>query len=86
MEQQKKKLRTLDTTLPTKCDICHDKIPLYSPWYSVMIFGHFCDDPKLKSANKDYQALCPSCFQAYEKFIIQQETHENHRRHMRDVR
>jgi hypothetical protein len=87
MEKQQKKLRTLDTTLPTRCDICQDKIPLYQPWYSVMITGHFCDDPgKNVLTEKGYQALCPNCFQAYEKFIIEQGTQENHRRHRREMR
>lgn len=86
MAEQKKKLRTLNTELPTRCDICRDKIPLYSPWYSVMITGHFCDDPKDITGEKGYQALCPSCFHAYKDFIIEHETQENHRRHMHDVR
>ena len=86
MEKQQKKLRTLDTTLPKKCDICRDNIALYTPWYSVMITGHFCDDPKHLMGDKGYQALCPNCFHAYEKFIIKQETQENHKRNMKDIR
>lgn len=85
MEQKKKKLRTLDTTLPTKCDICQDNIPLYSPWYSVIITGHFCPDPKI-GGDKGYQALCPQCFYAYKDFIVEHRTEETHKRHMRDVK
>ena len=86
MEKQQKKLRTLDTTLPDRCDICRDPIQLYSPWYSVMITGHFCDDPKSTMGDKGYQALCPNCFHAYEKFIIEHRTQENHRKNYKEMR
>lgn len=86
MEQKKPKLRKLDTTLPTKCDICYDKIQLYEPWYSVMITGHFCNDPKMKELGKGYMALCPGCFNAYKHFIIETRTEENHKRNLKDIK
>lgn len=87
MEQKKKKrIRSLDVTLPTKCDICNDAIPLYSPWYSVMMTGHFCPDPTIGgNESKGYQALCPECFYAYKDFVIERKTEKNHRQHMQDV-
>lgn len=83
-----RKLKMPETKrIPDRCDICQDKIGLYEPWYSIIMQGHHCLTPKLKQAGeKGYLALCPVCFQAYENFIIEHETQENHKRHMKDIK
>ena len=79
-------MKTHDNILPDKCDICLDKIPLYTPWYSVIIAGHFCKDPKDLTGNREYQVLCKDCFQAYKNFIIEHRTEENHKRNYKDMK
>jgi len=65
-----------------ECDICHDQIGLYTPWYSVSVKGRLCI-PKLKN---NPMCLCRNCFQAYEHFLIEQETHENHKRNYLEMK
>ena len=67
---------------PKACDICHDKIGLYTPWYSVHIKGRLCI-PQLKS---NPMTLCSNCFQAYRHFLTEREVEENHRQNMKEMK
>lgn len=68
---------------PKQCDICHDKIGLYQPWYSVHVKGHLAITNELKA---NPMTLCPNCFHAYQDFLISQEVQENHKRNYQDIK
>ena len=58
-----------------KCDICHKDIPMYEPWYSLKVNGHFMGLPK----KSEIHIFCPNCFKGYENFLIEREVQENHK-------
>ena len=66
-----------------KCDICHDNIGLYTPWYSVQVRGRFASTGNLKA---NPITLCTNCFHAYERFLIEREVQENHKRNYMDMK
>lgn len=66
------------------CMICKDPIKLYEPYYTVRTREHIGTLLKFNSTNE--YALCPNCFHAYENFLIEQTTHENHKKHMEDIK
>ena len=59
-----------------ECDICHDKIGLYQPWYTVRVRGWIGSTKSLKA---NPTCLCPNCFNAYKNFLIEREVQECHR-------
>ena len=65
-----------------ECDICHDPIVLYQPWYSVQVKGRLAI-PALKA---NPMALCVNCFRAYQRFLTEHETEMNHRKHYEETR
>ena len=67
--------------LPKQCDLCHDPIGLYQPWYSIYIDPHFT---KVNPKN-EVSVLCPDCFRAYEVFLTQRELHCIHKREIMDA-
>lgn len=66
-----------------KCDICHDHIGLYTPWYSVYIRGRLCFPGKDRP---NPMVLCVNCYHAYEHFLIEREVQENHKQNMKDMK
>lgn len=66
-----------------ECDICHDKIGLYTPWYTIKVRKRIGTKISVKH---NPMIFCTNCFHAYEKFLIEQEVHENHKRNYEDVR
>lgn len=64
-----------------ECDICHDKIHLYQPWYSVKVKGRLAI-PRLKT---NPMHICVNCFHAYENFLTEREVQENHRKNWHEV-
>ena len=68
---------------PKECDICHDPIGLYKPWYTVRVSPHLKITTRLKN---NPTVLCPDCFHAYEDFFIELEVQENHKKHYKDVK
>ena len=69
--------------IPKECDICHDKLGLYQPWYSVQARGHLASTKTLKY---NPTVLCPDCFQAYKNFLVEQEVQENHKKNRIDIK
>ena len=69
--------------IPKACDICHDRIGLYQPWYSILVRGKLALPNKLK---RNPIILCPNCFHAYEDFLIEREVQENHKRNYIDIK
>ena len=69
--------------IPKECDICHDKIGLYQPWYTIRVKGNLAMSDKIK---KNPMALCPNCFHAYENFLVERETQENHKQNYIDIK
>ena len=69
--------------IPKECDICHDKIGLYQPWYSIRVKGYLALTKELKS---NPTCLCSNCFHAYKNFLIERETQENHKRNYIDIK
>ena len=67
---------------PKVCDICHDPIALYRPWYSVKVSGKLAI-PNLKA---NPMSLCPDCFHAYEDFLVKQEVEANHKKNLENMR
>lgn len=67
-----------------KCNICHDSIGLYTPWYTIQVRGHFATvgDNKLT----DTMVLCSSCFHAYEHFLMERMTQQNHYKNYLDMK
>ena len=65
-----------------ECDICHDKIALYQPWYSVKVRGRLAI-PKLKN---NPTKLCSNCFHAYKNFLLELEVHENHKKNYNEMK
>lgn len=66
-----------------ECDICHDKIGLYQPWYSVQVKGHLALTNDLKI---NPTVLCPECYQAYKDFLVEQEVEANHKKNLENMR
>lgn len=66
------------------CDICSVRIGLYQPWYTIHVRGKLGLPVKLRENNP--LTLCPDCFHAYENFLIERETMENHKRNWIDIR
>ena len=66
-----------------QCDICHDAIGLYTPWYSIQVKGHFASTDKTRA---NPMTLCVNCFHAYEHFLIKQETEQNHKKNYLDMK
>lgn len=64
------------------CDICHDKIGLYQPWYSIKVTGKLAI-PDLKA---NPMCLCPGCFHAYQDFLVEREVLANHERNYKDIK
>lgn len=71
------------SVMPKECDICHDKIGLYQPWYTIKIKGCFIRSEKVK---KNPMSLCPNCFHAYENFLVEREVQENHKQNYIDIK
>lgn len=69
--------------LSKSCDICHDPIGLYKPWYTVKVSPHLKISTRLKN---NPMVLCPSCFHSYENALIEMEVQENHKRNYQDMR
>lgn len=69
--------------LPSECSICKDPIKLYKPFYTITVHPHFVNDKRDYSGQKIF---CPDCFHAYENFLIEHETIENHKRNMREMK
>lgn len=69
--------------LQKQCDICHDKIGLYQPWYSVRVRGRLAFTDKLKN---NPTTLCANCYHAYENFLIEREVQENHKKNYIDIK
>ena len=65
------------------CDICKDKIGLYTPWYSVRIKGRLCFTGKERP---NPMILCVNCYHAYENFLTEREVQENHKRNMKEMK
>lgn len=68
---------------PKECDICHDKIGLYQPWYSIRVRGRLAFADGLKS---NPMCLCPNCFHAYKNFLIEREVQECHKKNWIDIK
>lgn len=68
--------------LTKSCDICHDAIGLYQPWYSIKVRGWLT----IAKVNKNPMCLCPSCFHAYQDFLIEREVITNHHKNYEDVK
>ena len=68
---------------PKQCDICHDKIGLYQPWYSIQVKGRLTFVNGLKN---NPMSLCVNCFHAYKNFLIEHEVQENHKRNYIDIK
>lgn len=64
------------------CDICHDKIGLYTPWYTVQVRGRLCSNGNRPNPMN----LCTHCFHAYENFLTEREVQENHKRNMIEMK
>ena len=70
--------------LKTKsCDICHDKIGLYQPYYTVRIRGWLCFPNKDKP---NPTTLCVTCYHAYENFLTEREVQENHKSNYKEMK
>ena len=67
--------------IPKECDICHDKIGLYQPWYSIKVKGRLAI-PNLKT---NPMCICPNCFHAYEYFLLEREALTNHHKNYHDI-
>lgn len=65
------------------CDICKDKIGLYTPWYSVHIKGKLCIPGKDRP---NPMTLCTNCYHAYENFLTEREVQENHKQNMMEMK
>ena len=65
------------------CDICNDKIGLYQPFYTIKIKSWLCTP---KNVKHNPMTLCPSCFNAYEKFLIEREVEANHAKNYSDIK
>ena len=65
------------------CDICKDKIGLYTPYYTIKVRGWMCKADQLKA---NPMVLCQNCYHAYENFLKKQETEENHKRNYMDLK
>ncbi len=77
----------MNITFPTKeCDICHDKIKLYEPWYSVFIKKRLLGIKHSELMKQNPTVLCRNCFQAYKNFLIEREVQENHKRNWIDIK
>ena len=68
---------------PKQCDICHDKISLYQPWYLIQVKGRLAFADGLKA---NPISLCANCFHAYKNFLIEREVQENHKRNYIDIK
>ena len=68
--------------LPDHCHICMDPIRLYQPYYTMRIDSNFMSGNHMHAIT----ILCPNCYHAYENFIIERTTQENHKRTMREVK
>lgn len=69
--------------LPDHCYICKDPIRLYRPYYTVRIKGHLTKTGDVYSGE---MVLCPDCFNAYDNFVIERITQENHKRTNKEMR
>ena len=67
--------------LQKECDICHDRIGLYQPWYSIKVTGKLAI-PKMKA---NPMCLCPDCFHAYQDFLVEREVITNHHKIYHDI-
>ena len=74
--------KRLQQKLPQHCDLCHDPIGMYQPWYSILVNGHFVND----DVKDDLAILCPDCFHAYEDFLLEREVNATHVREMNETR
>lgn len=65
------------------CDICHEPIGLYKPWYSVQVKGFLASTKDLKW---NPTVLCPECYQAYKDFLVETEVEMNHKKNLSDMK
>ena len=67
--------------LPDHCDLCHDKIGRYEPWYTVVIDSHFSKDKEHSET-----VFCSGCYLAYCDFLVERQVLATHIREMKETR
>ena len=69
--------------IPDQCQICRDPIKLYEPYYTLFTKKSLVG---LKGGVIDKTVLCPRCYASYKDFLTEQTVHENHKKHMEDIK
>lgn len=67
-----------------RCDICKDRIGLFTPWYSVVVKKGRMRVPGDVRPNP--MTFCRKCYHAYENFLIEREVQENHKKTMQELK